>query len=205
MKLKRLLICVAFCVFGLSAHSQVEEVIKLESVTSDALEILYSTDHTDLTNQEKENAVREILERNYDLIVIIRRTMGRNWKLLSSSEQSEVEDLITKLIVKAFVEGFQGMERPIIKYGAPVTITDKRFEVPSVITFPDGRVFNLVYRFGLLKTGFQVYDIVAEGVSVVSNYRQQFDDHFRKGTSTELIERLKQLLEKENFIKNNEL
>ncbi len=47
-------------------------------------------------------------------------------------------------------------------------------------------------------------DILAEEVSVVSNYRQQFDDHFRKGTGAELIEKLEELLEKDNLIENNE-
>ena len=137
------------------------------------------------------------------MIVIIRRTMGRNWKLLSPLEQSEVKELITRLITKGFVEGLQGLERPNVEYGEQVMITEKRFEIPSVITFPDGKVFNVVYRFGRLKTGWQIYDIVAEDVSVVSNYRQQFDDHFRKGTGAELIDKLKKLLEEGNLDENS--
>jgi phospholipid transport system substrate-binding protein len=39
-----------------------------------------------------------------------------------------------------------------------------------------------------------MYDIVAEGISIVANYRQQFDDHFRRGTAAELIQKLEELL-----------
>jgi phospholipid transport system substrate-binding protein len=48
-----------------------------------------------------------------------------------------------------------------------------------------------------LKTGWQIYDIVAEDISMVSNYRQQFDDHFREENGARLIEKLEKLLKKE--------
>lgn len=204
MKLKQLLVYATFLSLGVSAHADVEAVAKLESATTDALDILYEEKYKDYSNEEKAVAVRAVLERDYDFMVLIRRTVGRNWKQLSNLEQIEVKDLVTKLVVKAFVEGVQGTERPMVSYGEPVMITDKRFEVASVVTFADGRVFNLVYRFGRLKTGWQIYDILAEEVSVVSNYRQQFDDHFRKGTGAELIEKLKELLEKDDLIEDDE-
>ena len=204
MKLKQLLVYATFLALGVSAHADVEAVAKLESATTDALDILYEEKYKDYSNEEKAVAVRAVLERDYDFMVLIRRTVGRNWKQLSNLEQIEVKDLVTKLVVKSFVEGVQGTERPMVSYGEPVMITDKRFEVASVVTFADGRVFNLVYRFGRLKTGWQIYDILAEEVSVVSNYRQQFDDHFRKGTGAELIEKLKELLEKDDLIEDDE-
>ena len=206
MKLKRLFVGVTCLLLGVSVYSQEDdEVAKLESATNDALDVLYEEKYKEYTYEEKAAKVRAILERDYDMMVIIRRTMGRNWKLLSPLEQSEVKELVTQLIVKSFVEGLQGLERPNVKYGKQVMITEKRFEVPSVVTFPDGRVFNLVYRFGKLRTGWQIYDILAEDVSVVSNYRQQFDDHFRKGTGAELVDKLKELLEEKNIDENTEL
>ncbi|MGK0456397.1 MAG: phospholipid transport system substrate-binding protein [Zhongshania aliphaticivorans] len=195
MEFKILIVCAAFFMLGVPAYSQEGESAKLEAATKDALDVLYKAEYKDYTDEEKAAVVRSVLERDYDLMVIIRRTLSRNWKLLSPSEQVEVKELVTRLIVKAFVEGIQGFGRPTIECGELIMITDKRCEVPSVITFPDGDVFNVVYRFGRLKTGWQIYDIVAEGVSVVSNYRQQFDDHFRKGSGAELIEKLEKLLE----------
>jgi ABC-type transporter MlaC component len=40
---------------------------------------------------------------------------------------------------------------------------------------------------------------VAEDISIVSNYRQQFDDHFRKGNGAQLIEKLEKLLKQEEL------
>ena len=207
MKFKRLFICAIFFLSGVSGYSSGEdEVAKLRLVTQDVLDVLYEDKYKEYTIEEKSSTVRVILERNYDLTVIIRRTLGRNWKLLSPQEQSKVKELVTQLIVKAFIEGLQGVERPTVTYDELVTITDNRFEVPSVITFLSGKFFNVVYRFGHLKTGWQIYDIVAEEVSVVSNYRQQVDDHFsRNGTGAELIDKLEKLLEEQNLDEDNKL
>lgn len=195
MKFKRLFIYVLCLAAGASVYSQEEnEVAKLESATNDALDVLYEEQYESLTYEEKAAAIRTILERDYDMMVLIRRALGRNWKQLSPAEQVTVKDLITELIIKGFIDGLQGLERPTVTYGKQLMITDKRFELSSQITFPDGKVYNVVYRFGLLKTGWQIYDILSEGVSVISNYRQQFDDHFMKGNGAELIEKLEELL-----------
>lgn len=206
MKLKKLLICAFVFSLGVSVYAQQEnEVAKLESATEDALDVLYKEQYSGFSYEEKVAAVRAIMERDYDLMVLIRRTMGRNWKLLSPSEQAEVKELITQLIIKGFIEGLQGLERPVVTYGEQIMITEKRFELPTIITFSDGKAFNIVYRFGRLRTGWQIYDILAEGVSVVSNYRQQFDDHFRKGTGAELVDKLKELLEEKTIDATTEL
>lgn len=206
MKLKPLLVCALFFLLGAVVYSNEEnEVAKLESLTNDLMDILYSEEYGTYTYEEKAAAVRAVWERDYDLVVVIRRIMGRNWKLLSPAEQSQVKELVAQLVVKAFVEALKGLERPEVKYGEQVMITEKRFEVSSVITFNDGKAINLIYRFGRLKTGWQIYDIVAEGVSIVANYRQQVDDHFRKGTGAELVDKLKELLEEKNTDETIEL
>jgi len=189
----------AFCMLGASAYAQQEEVAKLDSAINDAMKIMYSAEYADKTYEQKAIAVRTVLQDNYDLTVIIRRTMGRNWNLLSETEQVQVKELVTKMVVNGFIAGLQGLEKPKIKYGELISMGSKRFEIPSMVTFQNSEPLNVTYRFGRLKTGWQIYDILAEDVSVVANYRQQIDDHFQKGTGAELIKKLKKLLEKQNL------
>jgi phospholipid transport system substrate-binding protein len=110
----------------------------------------------------------------------------------------QVRNLIKQLIVKSFVEGMEGIARPTLDCGAVIEVTSKRIEVPVFIRFSSGKTLNVLYRLGRLKTGWQIYDIVAEDISIVSNYRQQFDDHFRKGNGAQLIEKLEKLLKQED-------
>jgi len=179
--------------------AQADESVKLATTMEATLDIMYQDAYKDYTNAQRQDAVRAIVEGKYDLEVLIRRAMGRNWSLLTADEQMQVRNLIDQLIVKSFVEGMAGKDRPLLDCGAVIEVSSKRIEVPVLISFPSGKTFNVLYRLGLLKTGWEIYDIVAEDISMVSNYRQQFDDHFRKENGAQLIEKLEKLLEQEQL------
>jgi phospholipid transport system substrate-binding protein len=194
--MKSLLLFAAFFL-GLLGTSQANESVKLATTFNAALDTMYSEAYLAATPQQQQAQVRQILENSYDLHVIIRRSLARNWRLLSPQEQVTVSDLITQLVVKSLVESLQGQTRPIVECEQPIIITSKRMEIPTVITVPGQASYNVLYRFGLLSSGWQIYDIVAEHISLTSNYRQQFDDHFRKKDGAQLIALLQDLLASE--------
>lgn len=171
---------------------------KLQGTISAALDVLYTDCCTDLSAEEKQAKVRETIEAKYDLDVIIRRAIGRNWRMMSEAEQGKVLDLVKQLVVKAYVNGLDGKSRPDIEFGKIIPITDKRIEIESTVTL-DETTYYVTYRLGRMASGWQIYDIVAENISVVSNYRQQIDDHFRKGTGAGLITRLEELLKQDEI------
>jgi len=190
----------SFLFLGLAGHvfSAEKPAERLREAVDEALDVLYGEHSAEWSINEKRNRVRGILEQSYDLTVMIRRAIGRNWSLLDAEEQDRVVDLIKQLVVKAYIEGMQGKARPEVSFGDTIEISDKRLEIPSTIHTGD-KTYSVVYRMGRLESGWQIYDIVAEDISMVSNYRQQFDDHFRKGNGKELIRKLEELLQKEDL------
>ena len=171
---------------------------KLQGTIDAALDVIYSDCCSELTVEDKQAKVRQRIEANYDLDVIIRRAIGRNWQLMKTSEQETVLELVKKLVLKAYVDGLEGKSHPEVTLGDVTTISDTRIEIISTIHL-DGKTYFVLYRLGRMASGWQIYDIVAENISVVSNYRQQIDDHFRKGNAAELIARLKELLQKDDI------
>lgn len=171
---------------------------KLQGTIDAALDVIYSDCCSELTVEDKQAKVRQRIEANYDLDVIIRRAIGRNWQLMKTSEQETVLELVKKLVLKAYVDGLEGKSRPEVTLGDVTTISDTRIEIISTINL-DGKTYFVLYRLGRMASGWQIYDIVAENISVVSNYRQQIDDHFRKGNAAELIARLEELLQKDDI------
>ena len=174
-------------------HATSSEVERLKGVIDAAIEALYGDCCADLPAEEKQQKVREAIESEYDLDVIIRRAIGRNWRSMNSEEQEEVLELVKQLLVKAYVDGLEGRDPPKVELGEVVSITDRRIEIPSRVTI-DNQTVNVLYRLGKMSSGWQIYDIVAEDISVVANYRQQIDDHFRRGDGQGLIKKLKALL-----------
>ncbi|TVP80242.1 MAG: ABC transporter substrate-binding protein [Puniceicoccaceae bacterium] len=178
-----------------TTHAVDAQLEKLQATIDGALDVIYSAENADKSVEEKETQVREVIESSYDLNVIIRRAIGRNWRLMNEVEQTEVLELVKQLVVRSYVKGMDGKSRPEISLGRVTELSDKRIEIDSSIRL-DGKTYNLVYRLGRMPSGWQIYDIVAENISVVSNFRQQLDDHFRNSDATKLIERLNELLEK---------
>lgn len=181
-----------------SSHATSSEADRLKGVIDAAIDAVYGDCCADLSVEEKQSKVREVLESEYDLNVVIRRAIGRNWRLMDEEEQEKVLELVKQLLVKAYVENMEGKEPPEVQMGEVVTVTDKRIEIPSKVKL-NGEKVDLVYRLGKMSSGWQIYDIVTEDISVVSNYRQQIDDHFRKGDGQDLINRLQKLLTKEDI------
>lgn len=168
---------------------------RLQGTIDATIDVLYGAANISL--DEKQGKVREILEKNYDLDVMIRRAIGRNWRLMSESEQVRVLELVRQLVLKAYIKALEGKDRPVVNLGEEILISDKRMEIESTVLL-GGQNFYILYRLGRMRSGWQIYDIVAESsISVVSNYRQQFDDHFRKGSGAELITRLEELLQQD--------
>lgn len=191
----------AFIAFSTAVVSAEEDpAIKLEKTINTALDVFYGPEAVGLSASEKRAQIVDLLDDSYDLSVIMRRAMGRNWKKLSEAEQQEVMVLFDRLVVKVTYDNLSsGTEMPKISYGKTVYQSDKRVSIPSKIV-AEGTTYYISYSLGKLSSGWQIYDIVAEDISFVSNYRQQFDDHFRRSDGAALIQKLKDLLNSERML-----
>ena len=192
----------AFLVFGLllgsSVSAQEAQKEKLQGMIDTTLDVIYSESHASLSANEKQVEVREKLESSYDLDVMIRYAIGKNWRRMNKIEQLEVLELVKKLVLKAYVTGLEGEDRPSVTFGELTEIGKDRIEIESTMIL-DSKSYCILYRLRQMDSGWQIYDIVAENVSMSSNYRGQIDDHFRKGSATDLITRLKDLLAKDEI------
>ena len=189
---------------GVSVSAKEAQKHKLQGMIDAALDVIYSDTYASLSVNEKQAKVRETLESGYDLDVMIRYAIGRNWRRMSEQEQLEVLELVKQLVLKAYVKALDGKDRPSVTL-AELTETGKaRMEIESIVVL-DAKTYFVVYRLRQMSSGWQIYDIVVENVSLSSNYREQIDDHFRKGSGADLITRLKDLLTKDEFNENTKI
>ena len=198
----------AYLVLGLllvaTVSAQEAQKEKLQGMIDAALDVIYSDTNSTLSAYEKQAQVREKLESSYDLDVMIRYAIGKNWRRMNEQEQLEVLELVKQLVIKAYVMGLDGKDRPSITLGELTEIGKARIEIESTMVL-DTKTYYILYRLRQMKSGWQIYDIVAENVSVSSNYRGQIDDHFRKGSGADLIARLKDLLAKDKIIEDTKI
>ena len=112
-----------------SAHELERQ--RLQGTIESTLDVLYG--NAEISFDEKQVKVRAILEDNYDLEVIIRRAIGRNWQLMSAPEQVRVLELVRQLVLKAYIKALEGKDRPLVSLGEEILISDKRMEIKSAV------------------------------------------------------------------------
>lgn len=165
----------------------------LEETVTEVLDVLHADDN--LTLAEKREKVLSVLERSFSFDIIIRRALGRNWNQLTADQQDKVTQLISDLLIRAYTKELKNGGKPRISYSGTEELSSNKIEIDSRVSFND-KLVNVSYRLANVKNrGWQVYDVLVEGVSMVSNYRQQFDEHFQTKTGADLIALLERKLE----------
>ena len=166
--------------------------VKLQKTIEEVIDVLYQ--EVEVTVEEKRDQVLAVLEKSFSFDVLVRRTLGRNWQKLDEPQQKQIVTLATDLMIHSYTREFNKGVRPTVTFQKPLELSKNKIEISSVLALPDNKI-NLSYRLARLESGWQVYDLIVEGVSLVSNYRKQFDAHFLKQDGDALIDKLEAKLD----------
>lgn len=120
-----------------------------------------------------------------------RLAVGRPWNDFSAEQRARATSLFSRLVVRTYASRIGGDKPPEIAYGPAVELKPGRIEIPTTVKTGAGQTYAVVYRLEFdpanAAAGWRVYDVVAEGVSLISNYRAQFDPIVKKSGAAGLI------------------
>ena len=103
-----------------------------------------------------------------------------------------VRQAFANLLLITYLDKIQGYNGEKIEYSGEVLSTKgDRAEIQTIVTLSDGKPVPVAYRMMLKNGKWVVYDVLIENVSLIKNYRSQFQDVLTRGTPEQLIERLK--------------
>jgi phospholipid transport system substrate-binding protein len=146
-------------------------------------------------NEEKTEKLRIISKEMFDFSELSRRTLGRNWKKFNDEQQNEFTSLYRKILEDAYIDKIMDYKDEKVDFHKEKMLTEKKAEVHSNILTETVEI-PINYRM-LFKGGeWRVYDIVIEGVSLVSNYRSQFKKILTNKPPEKLLETLRKKVKK---------
>jgi phospholipid transport system substrate-binding protein len=139
---------------------------------------------------DRRAAIRKEAESIFDFTETARRALGQHWKTLNPSQQQEFVSLFEDLLERAYVLKIEKYSGEKVTYLGD-TVDGDLATVKTKFTTKQGTEIPVDYR--LLRRGdrWLVYDVFVEGVSLVANYRTQFDRIMRTGSYDELVRRMK--------------
>ena len=141
------------------------------------------------TAEGKVDRVMEVAKEGFDFREMSKRVLGKHWKEISSKEQNEFVELFTELLKYAYVSQMDNYTNQKVEYGNQ-RIRGKRAEVQTVVVSGD-REIPVFYIMMLRGEQWKVYDVVVEGVSLIRNYLEQFQEILRKDDFGGLTQQLK--------------
>lgn len=140
--------------------------------------------------KERYERLLKAAEELLDFPEMSKRVLGRTWRDLTPAEQQKFTALFAKLLEHAYlgrVDEYSNQK---------VIFKDQRIkgERAQVITdFVDAdKVFSVSYIMMLKGDKWMVYDVVVEGVSLVRNYMEQFNDIIRKEGYASLVKQVEE-------------
>ena len=138
--------------------------------------------------------ITPVLLRYVCFELMTRRAVGPGWRQFTPDQKAEATKLFTKLIIRSYSEKFTPGEQPDTKYLKSSSPGAGKVEIPTITVYKGSR-YNVTYRMED-RGKWMVTDILAEGVSLVANYRAQFDALVKKGGAVAVIASLKQSVER---------
>ena len=138
----------------------------------------------------KTEKLRVIYKDMFDEIEFSRRTLTRNWNKFTPEQRREFVDLFEQVLEKTYLDRILEYSNEKIVFYKESMIADDKAEIQSkVIT--SSKVVPIYYRMILKNGKWKVYDVVVENVSLVQNYRTQFNEILAGGTPEQLLETLR--------------
>ncbi len=149
-----------------------------------------------LGEDEKVKAIEKTANETFDFFYLSRMTLGPNWKKLDNSQQGEFIELYRQLLQGVYFRQLLTYTDEKIVFVRETMLTDTKAEVASTLISSSKQIpinYRLVFRNG----EWRVYDLVIEGVSLVSNYRNQFNDLLNKKSPADMLMTLRKKVTEE--------
>jgi len=139
---------------------------------------------------ERRVAVRKIANEIFDFSEIAKRSMARHWQPLSEAQKNEFVGLFADLLERSYISKIETYGGEKIQYTAE-RVDGEFATVSTRIITKNGTEVPVDYRMIKRADRWLVYDVSIEGVSLVSNYRTQFNKIIQTTSYNELISKLR--------------
>jgi phospholipid transport system substrate-binding protein len=135
--------------------------------------------------------LRQIVYPLFDFNEMAMRSLGANWRRLNSQQQQEFVSTFTALLEKTYADQIDLYNGQQVVYSGE-SIDGNYAQVDSRIIDKERRTYSVAYKVHKVDGKWKIYDVVAENISVVNNYRSQFNRVIARSSFEELLKTMKE-------------
>jgi phospholipid transport system substrate-binding protein len=166
----------------------------VKRVSQDVLEIARSDPKVQAGDQARIHEVVDAkLAPHFDFTHMTALAMGRNWRTATPAQQQELTEQFKQLLVRTYSGALSRYRDEKLEYkplAADPGATDVTVKT-LVVRSGGGAPVPIDYSLAKTPEGWKAYDIIVGGVSLVTNYRDEFNEQIKAGGVDGLIKTLK--------------
>ncbi len=149
-----------------------------------------------LEQEARRAKIRELIAPHFDFQAMSRSILAQNWKKASREQRDRFIELFSNLLENTYIVAMEAYTNQKIIIG-PEKRKGKRALVKTVIEQDTGVTTPINFRMRQNADGWYAYDVIIEGVSLVSNYRSTFRSIVKRDGMDGLLDQLAKKVEKE--------
>ena len=143
---------------------------------------------------KQDDKIRKVVNKLLDFKLLTKSALGKHWKDLSKEQQDEFVELLTELIQRNYIKQVHQRkdENWIVNYESE-EVQEKKAKVITVVVAADrhDEETEVVYKMQKKGPKWVVVDILTDDVSLVRNYRSQFNKIIEKDGVEKLLEKMR--------------
>ncbi len=173
-------------------HAQEAPDVLVKRVSQEVLQIIRSDPQVQAGNEAR---IREVIETrllpHFDFTRMTALAMGKNWRAASPDQQKRLTDEFRTLLVRTYSGALNRYRDETIDY-KPLRANpaDTEVIVRTAVQKPGGSPIPIDYGMEKKADGWKAYDVVVAGVSLVTNYRDEFNQEIQANGVDGLIRSL---------------
>lgn len=164
---------------------------KLRKDVNDVLNVLKDPARkAELAKEIKSDKIPAIYETMFDDVELSKRALARNWNNLSIPQRQEFVKLFRQVLEKAYGDKIISYNDEKVLFDRETILSEKIAEIQTKVITSAKKIpvnYMMIQKNGVWK----VYDVVVENVSLVQNYRTQFNEILAKNTTEQLLDILR--------------
>ena len=187
--MKKLIALVFAVLLASPALAQEAPDVLVRRVTEEVLEIVRKD--RDIQNGNTQKAVELVDQKvlpHFDFRHMTALAVGKDWKKASPGQQQQLTAEFKTLLVRTYSNALTSYKNQKIVY-KPFRMNpgDSEVLVRTEVIQPGSKPVQIDYSLEKADGGWKVFDVVVAGISLVTNYRDQFAQEVRSGGIDGLI------------------
>ena len=168
-----------------------EATVQLSATINEFVTILVNTPVAQLRSTGLPEKALKLIFARFDFSEMTKRSLGAHWKSLEQPEQREFVDAFTNRLLIAYGRTVRASGDEKIQFKRE-TLDGQFARVETKVVSGSGGELPIDYQLHEVNGQWKVYDMVIDQISIVNNYRAQFERVIAKSSIKELLERIKQ-------------